>query len=69
MLLACQLRSMVFTMLRKCGALDEAGATAVEYSLIAALIGVSLYLGLSVYYEALTRVFGVVITSMRNALG
>jgi Flp pilus assembly pilin Flp len=48
---------------------NQSGATAIEYSLIAALIAVSLYIALGVYYEALNNLFDVIISTMRNALG
>lgn len=69
MLSARELLSRSFVVLRICLVGDQSGATAVEYSLLAALIGTSLYLGLEVYYEALTAVFNIIITSLRNALG
>ncbi|OLP42893.1 Flp family type IVb pilin [Rhizobium oryziradicis] len=47
---------------------SQTGATAVEYSLIAALIAVSLYLALGEYYKALNNLFDYIITTMSNAL-
>jgi pilus assembly protein Flp/PilA len=47
---------------------DQTGATAVEYSLLAAIIAVSLYIALGVYYEALNNLFNFIITTMSNAL-
>jgi len=69
MLIARELLSRCFVARRICVVGDQSGATAIEYSLLAALIGVLLYLGLEVYYEALTAVFNIIITSLRNALG
>ncbi|OLP48425.1 hypothetical protein BJF91_00170 [Allorhizobium taibaishanense] len=43
---------------------QSCGATAIEYGLIVGLVGVSLYLGLSVYYDALVALFDVIIAAM-----
>lgn len=47
---------------------SQTGATAVEYSLLVAIIAVSLYLGSSEYYKALNNLFDYIITTMSNAL-
>ncbi|MCF1473766.1 Flp family type IVb pilin [Agrobacterium vitis] len=43
------------------------GATAIEYSLIAGIIAVTLYLALGVYYDALDRLFDSIIAAIPQA--
>ncbi|MGV1895636.1 MULTISPECIES: Flp family type IVb pilin [Rhizobium/Agrobacterium group] len=46
---------------------QTSGATAIEYSLIAGIIAVTLYLALGVYYEALDRLFDSIIAAIPQA--
>ncbi len=46
---------------------DEAGATAIEYGLIAALVSVAAIAALSAMGDSLTEIFGVVETELGNA--
>ncbi|KOF17919.1 pilin [Ensifer adhaerens] len=47
---------------------DRSGATAVEYGLIAAIISVSLLLGMEQIQAALTAIFELLTTTIRNAM-
>jgi len=46
---------------------DESGATAIEYGLIAAIIGVGIILGLQGVKGELVNTFSTVQTSLKNA--
>lgn len=48
---------------------EESGATAVEYGLLIGILAVALYLGLSVYYQAMLNLFGFISTTVSTALG
>ena len=45
---------------------DESGATAIEYGLIAAIIGVGIIAGLGALKNALTSMFNQVSTNLTN---
>jgi pilus assembly protein Flp/PilA len=47
---------------------DESGATAIEYGLIAAFIGVVLVVSLKALGTALTAIFNNVATTLNNAI-
>lgn len=47
---------------------SQSGATAVEYSLLAAIIAVSLYLALGEYYKGMNNLFDFIVTTVSNAL-
>lgn len=46
---------------------DESGATAIEYGLIAAIVGVGIILGLGTLKNALNLTFGNVSTALTTA--
>ncbi|MEQ1578199.1 MAG: Flp family type IVb pilin [Hyphomicrobium sp.] len=46
---------------------DESGATAIEYGLIAAIVGVGIIASLGTLKDALTTTFGNIGTSMTTA--
>jgi pilus assembly protein Flp/PilA len=46
---------------------DESGATAIEYGLIAAIVGVGIIAGLGPLTEALNSTFGTVATELNSA--
>jgi pilus assembly protein Flp/PilA len=48
---------------------DEDGATAIEYGIIAALMGVALIAAFILFGESLTGLFGYVRDSSINAMG
>lgn len=43
---------------------QASGATAIEYGLIAGLIGISLYVVLGIYFDSLTNLFNYIIAAM-----
>jgi pilus assembly protein Flp/PilA len=45
---------------------DESGATAIEYGLIAAIVGVGIIVGLTTLRDALSNVFTNVSTKLQN---
>jgi len=45
---------------------DESGATAIEYGLIAALVGVGIIGGLTALQGELNNLFGTVVTTLGN---
>lgn len=47
---------------------DESGATAIEYGLIAALMGIGLIVAFTVFGSSLTGLFGVVNTKAGGAM-
>ena len=47
---------------------DESGATAIEYGLIAALVGVSIIVALTFLEDALSALFTSIGTTLNNAI-
>jgi pilus assembly protein Flp/PilA len=47
---------------------DCSGATAVEYGLLAAIIGVTLAIALGNYYELMNLMFGHITNTVQNAM-
>ncbi len=45
---------------------DESGATAIEYGLIAAVVGVGIITGLTSLKDELNTLFGTVVTNLGN---
>lgn len=49
--------------------IDEAGATAIEYGLIAALIAVGIVAGMTTFGGGLSNMFGAVSSKSADAMG
>ncbi|SFB23636.1 Flp pilus assembly protein, pilin Flp [Rhizobium sp. NFR07] len=47
---------------------DRSGATAVEYSLLAAIIGITLAIALGNYYDLMNAMFGHIGNTYQNAI-
>ncbi|THF50013.1 Flp family type IVb pilin [Allorhizobium terrae] len=68
MLFKCQFGRCHVAMLLRGFIQSQSGATAVEYSLLAAIIAVSLYLALGEYYKGMNNLFDFIVTTVSNAL-